>query len=120
MEPLIWLIIALLPASLIATIVTSGKILKELIEINDVLSRSHAKLNALSNSIETITMVAPSINELKCMNKAMLLALQHILMNSSGVSGYKFHNSNCLESNGSKCPKSASVSSSCIGIFSNG
>ena len=38
----------------------------------------------------------------------------------SQVSGYKCHNSNWLESNGSKCLKSFSVSSSCIGVFSNG
>ena len=38
----------------------------------------------------------------------------------SQVSGYKFHNSSWLESNGSKCLNSFSVSSSCIGVFSNG
>ena len=38
----------------------------------------------------------------------------------SRVSGYKFHNSSWLETNGSKCLKSLSVSSSCKVIFSNG
>ena len=36
------------------------------------------------------------------------------------VSGYKCHNSSWLETNGSKCLKSFSVSSSCKVIFSNG
>ncbi len=38
----------------------------------------------------------------------------------SQVSGYKCHNSSWLVTKGSKCLKSLSVSSSCIGVFSNG
>lgn len=38
----------------------------------------------------------------------------------SRVSGFNYHNINWLDSKGSKCLKSVSVSSSCIVIFSNG